>query len=63
MKLSANGHRPEASQAALNDTADRIHVARKDIQKVLATWKEVELRAHLSTFTAAQLKPPNFRGP
>lgn len=55
-------HRREASRANLNEIADRLHIEHSQIETVLKDWDHGDLVAHLSQFTADELRPPAFRG-
>jgi hypothetical protein len=63
IRLDANKHRREPSAANLNDLADRLRVDRGEILAVLEGWSGDRLREHLARYTAAELKPPSYRGP
>lgn len=63
MNLDVIHHRSDVSRANLNELADRLRVPRSDIDTILRDWRESDVRDHLSTFTAPELKPPAFRGP
>jgi hypothetical protein len=61
LNLDACHHRDNASSANLNDIADRLHVDRDEVEKVIATWGPNELDAWCARFTADELKPPAYR--
>lgn len=57
--ISMNRDRP--SGKTLNDIADKLRLPREDIGKRLAELSRTQLLQHLSQFTEAELKPPQYR--
>lgn len=51
-------HRKEPSRATMNMVADRLRVDRRDIVGVLRDWSPRQLRAHLKSKSAGELRPP-----
>lgn len=56
--VQVNDHRSRPSKASLNDVADRFRVSRKEIGTILDSWNDKDLRRHLASFSAEELKPP-----
>jgi hypothetical protein len=59
--VQVDNHPDQARPYALNAIADSLLVDRKEIQRVLIEGTAAELRAHLSQYTKAQLKPLHIR--
>lgn len=62
--VQVDTHRKRPSVAAINDVADRLRIAREDIDGALADWSAQQLRSHLASQTKAQLlsRAPVKRG-
>lgn len=58
IKIQVGLHRKEVAKASFGQIAHRLLLDRKDIEGVLAEWTHEQLMAHLSSFTAAQLREP-----
>lgn len=56
-----DGHRKWAMPYVLNDIARNLRLERDDLLTALGDWTHEDLVGHLSTFTAAELKPPALR--
>jgi len=50
--------RKEPSKATLNMVADRLRVERRELLNALREWSPGQLRRHLGSKSAAELKPP-----
>jgi len=59
--VQVDNHPDQVRPYALNAIADSLLIDRKEIRRVLAEGTEEELRAHLSKYTQAQLKPLHLR--
>jgi hypothetical protein len=59
--VQVDNHPDQARPYALNAIADSLLIDRKEIHRVLAEGTAEELRAHLSKYTKAQLKPLHLR--
>jgi hypothetical protein len=53
--VQVDTHRKRPSDAALNDLADRLRIARGDIDSALEDWRPEHLHAHLAAKTKAEL--------
>jgi hypothetical protein len=51
-------HRKEPSGATMNMVADRLRVDRSEVVDVLRGWSPRQLRAHLASKSADELRPP-----
>lgn len=51
-------HRKEPSKATLNMVADRLRVDRSEVVDVLCDWSSRQLRDHLASKSADELRPP-----
>lgn len=51
-------HRKEPSKATMNMVADRLRVRRSEVVDVLRDWSPRQLRAHLASKSADELRPP-----
>lgn len=51
-------HRKEPSKATMNMVADRLRVDRSEAVSVLRDWSQRQLRAHLASKSADELRPP-----
>lgn len=51
-------HRKEPSKATVNMVADRLRIDRQEIGSALSQWSADDLRRHLESKSAAELKPP-----
>lgn len=59
--VQVDNHPHETRPYALNAIADSLLIDRGEIHQVLAEGTSEELRAHLSQYTKAQLKPLHLR--
>jgi hypothetical protein len=59
--VQVDSHPAETRPYAINAIADSLLIDRKEIHRVLAEGTEEQLRAHLSGYTKAQLKPLHLR--
>lgn len=59
--VQVDHHPNETRPYAVNAIADSLLIDRGEIQRVLEEGTEDELRAHLSKYTKAQLKPLHLR--
>lgn len=59
--VQVDNHPGQLRPYALNAIADSLLIDRKEIARVLAKGTEEQLRAHLSKYTKAQLKPLHLR--
>jgi len=59
--VQVDNHPDQGRPYALNAIADSLLIDRKEIEHVLAEGTAEELRAHLSQYTQAQLKPLHMR--
>lgn len=61
VSVQVDTHPADARPYAVNQIADRWHVARDEILDVLEKWTPDQLIAHLEQFTKKDPMPPNFR--
>jgi hypothetical protein len=59
--LQVSDHRSDPSSRTLNDIADRLRIPRAEIVDVLTDWTADDLRRHLESLTAEELRSPAFR--
>jgi hypothetical protein len=59
--VQVDDHPDETRPYAINAIADSLLVDREEIRRVLAEGTEEQLRAHLSNYSKAQLKPLHLR--
>jgi hypothetical protein len=59
--VQVDSHPAQVRPYVLNQIADTLLIDRQEILAVLKDGTEAELRAHLSKYTKAQLKPLHLR--
>lgn len=59
--VQVDDHPRETRPYVLRDIADRLRVPRQQIAEVLGEWTADQLREHLESLPAAELKPPALR--
>jgi len=59
--FQVDDHPSEPRPYAIRQVADCLRIPRKEIKEILADWTSDDLVAHLSKFTADELKPPACR--
>lgn len=59
--VQVDSHPGQTRPYAINAIADSLLIDRKEIRRVLEEGTEEQLRAHLTQYTRAQLKPLHLR--
>ncbi len=59
--VQLDGHPAQTRPYVLNQIADTLLIDREEIHAVLKDGTEAQLRAHLSQYTKAELKPLHLR--